>query len=58
MIYLYGCKNCKHEFETEQRITAEPLRDCPECGSKDSLQRLIGKTNFILKGKGWYKDGY
>jgi len=31
-------------------------KPCSECGEEVHL--LISKTNFILKGKGWYKDGY
>ena len=25
---------------------------------KSSVKRLISNTSFVLKGKGWYKDGY
>lgn len=31
--------------------------DCPSCG-KDKPKKLISKGSFILKGDGWYKDGY
>lgn len=55
--YEYSCNACKHGFETEQRITADPLRTCPKC-AKDELIRLVGTGNFILKGSGWYSDLY
>jgi len=55
--YEYSCKACQHGFETEQRITADPLVTCPECGAK-KLIRLVGTGNFILKGSGWYSDLY
>ena len=53
--YEYECTN-GHTFEVVQRITAEPLKRCKMCRSKAT--RLISATNFILKGGGWYSDGY
>ena len=53
--YAYLCKE-GHEFEVEQKITDEPLDKCKECGAP--LQRLISKSSFVLKGKGWERDGY
>jgi len=55
--YEYGCKNCGHEWELEQRISANPIRKCPGCG-KLKAKRLISAGNFILKGDGWYADLY
>jgi len=55
--YEYSCKACDHGFETEQRITADPLKTCPKCHA-DQLIRLVGTGNFILKGSGWYSDLY
>lgn len=59
MIYEYQCKNelCQYEFEAEQSIIDEPLKVCPKCEAE--VQRLISSgTNFVLKGTGWYADGY
>ena len=56
-IYEYQCQACGHQFETTQRITEDPLKDCPSC-NKPQLERLISATAFLLKGGGWYKDGY
>ena len=56
-IYEYACGKCESEFEAEQRITDDPLKKCPECGSK-RVKRLISRTSFALKGGGWYADGY
>jgi len=55
--YDYRCQDCGHVFEAEQRITADPLTDCPAC-NKPKLERLISRTAFSLKGGGWYSDGY
>lgn len=56
-IYEYGCKNCGYEWEEMQRITADPLTDCPECNAPQA-QRLISRTSFVLKGSGWYVTDY
>ena len=55
--YSYQCEACEREFEKEQRISEEALKKCPSCG-KLKLRRLITSGNFILKGGGWYSDGY
>lgn len=55
MIYEYECKKCG-EFEIEQRITDGKLEKCPSC--EGEVRRLISKSSFVLKGKGWFKDGY
>jgi len=55
--YSYECEACKHGLEAEQRISDAPLKKCPKCG-KAKLRRMISSGNFILKGGGWYSDGY
>jgi predicted nucleic acid-binding Zn ribbon protein len=39
-----------------QKITDDPLEECPSCGGR--LNRLISSTSFILKGTGWYVTDY
>ena len=53
--YEYECTK-GHHFEVQQSITEEPLKRCTQCRSK--VQRLISASAFILKGDGWYADGY
>ena len=55
--YEYLCKECGHQWEAEQRISADPLKDCPSC-HKPAASRQISAGNFILKGGGWYADLY
>lgn len=55
--YNYKCSDCGHQFETVQSMKDDPLKNCPEC-SKDTLDRLVSPTGFVLKGGGWFKDGY
>lgn len=56
-IYEYYCERCDKVMEIEQNINDAPLSLCPECGA-NSFKRLISVTSFILKGGGWYSDGY
>lgn len=56
MTYEYQCRSCKHLWESEQRITDEPLRICPACGKAEAM-RLISKSTFVLNGEGWFKSG-
>jgi putative FmdB family regulatory protein len=55
--YTYRCDACDSEFDQEQRIVDPPLKKCVKCG-KSKVRRLITAGNFILKGGGWYSDGY
>lgn len=57
--YEYRCEKCGHEFEADQKITAEPLKDCPAPGCCGKVARMIhGGGGFILKGTGWYATDY
>lgn len=56
-IYEYQCRACGHQFETIQKISEEPLKECPAC-HKDSLEKLISATSFQLKGTGWYATDF
>lgn len=55
--YEYGCKACGKTWEREQRITEDPIKDCPHCNAPEA-RRLISGATFMLKGGGWYADGY
>ena len=56
-VYEYQCAKCEHEFERQQRITEDPVKTCPQCKSR-RVKKLISQTSFVLKGGGWYADGY
>lgn len=58
MTYEYFCGACGHEWEAEQPISAAPLTTCPACKSESAKRQVSGGQGFILKGGGWYADGY
>ena len=57
-IYEYGCEVCRDTFERLQKVSDDPVKDCPACGEKGSVKKLVSRTSFVLKGGGWYKDHY
>lgn len=56
-IYEYQCTDCGHELEKLQKISDEPLTDCPACG-KAELKKMISAAGFRLKGGGWYETDF
>jgi len=56
-IYEYRCDACGHELEALQKMSDEPLRECPAC-QKAELQKLISAAGFRLKGSGWYETDF
>lgn len=56
-IYEYRCEACGHELEDIQKISDEPLKECPACG-QPGLRKLISAAGFRLKGSGWYETDF
>lgn len=56
-IYEYACKSCDHTLDALQKMSDDPLVDCPECGTP-ALKRLISAPRFRLKGQGWYETDF
>lgn len=55
-IYEYRCPQCG-VFEINQKITADPLKECPHCGAQ--VNRLISRNvNVLYKGSGFYTTEY
>ena len=55
--YSYLCDACGKTFELEQRISEDPVKKCAVCGQPKARRQIVS-GNFILKGGGWYSDGY
>lgn len=56
-IYEYQCKSCGHEMEAMQKLSDDPLKECPACGDLE-LTKLISAAGFRLKGGGWYETDF
>lgn len=56
-IYEYRCEACGHALDALQKLSDEPLRNCPACG-EPQLRRLISAPAFRLKGGGWYETDF
>jgi putative FmdB family regulatory protein len=50
--YGYRCEN-GHEFDVFQRMSDEPVADCPRCGKRG--RRLFFPAGIVFKGSGFYK---
>lgn len=57
-IYEYQCQICHEREEILQRFDAKAPEECPHCGAKNSLTKIVSSSAFHLKGGGWYKDLY
>jgi len=56
-IYEYVCAECAHAMEAIQKMSDDPLTDCPACG-KTTLKKKISAAGFRLKGEGWYETDF
>jgi putative FmdB family regulatory protein len=55
--YEYECEECGNVFDCFQKMSDDPLTECPKCGG--SVRRLIGPgSGIIFKGKGFYATDY
>ena len=58
-IYEYKCDLCNGLWEEIQKFSDDPLTVCKSCEKEGGVHKLLpGALNFILRGEGWYKDGY
>ncbi|MBI1905956.1 MAG: zinc ribbon domain-containing protein [Rhodocyclales bacterium] len=56
-IYEYRCSSCGFQKEHLQKMSAEPLTDCPSC-SQATYVKLVSAAGFQLKGSGWYATDF
>ncbi len=52
-IYAYKCESCGHAKDVLQKISDQPLNDCPSCG-QPTFRKQLTAAGFQLKGSGWY----
>ena len=52
--YTYRCNNCEYQFDIKQRMSDDPLTDCPECETENSLRKVLNSVGIVFKGSGFY----
>ncbi|WP_181550876.1 FmdB family zinc ribbon protein [Desulfosalsimonas propionicica] len=55
-IYEYECESCGRVHEILQKVSENPLTQCPDCSGM--LHKRISQCTFHLKGTGWYATDY
>jgi putative FmdB family regulatory protein len=55
--YEYRCPECGANFEKVQRMSDDPVAECPEC-SAVAQRRLSGGAGLLSKGSGFYITDY
>ena len=56
-IYEYQCVECDHIEEVIQKVSDDPLVDCPAC-NKPALKKNVTAAAFRLSGGGWYETDF
>ncbi|SCA64049.1 Uncharacterized protein SCG7086_BR_00020 [Chlamydiales bacterium SCGC AG-110-P3] len=56
--YEYRCRECDHQLDIFQKISHDPIKECPAC-SQLALQRGPGGgIGLSFKGSGFYITDY
>ncbi len=56
-IYEYICEACDETHDALQKMSDDPLEDCPECG-ESTLKKKLSAPSFRLSGSGWYETDF
>lgn len=52
-VYTYKCNDCEHVFDARQRMSDDPLTECPNCAD-GQVRRVINSVGIVFKGSGFY----
>lgn len=55
-IYEYRCTACGHQFEVNQRMSDDPVRECEAC--QGEVQRVLYAPAIHFKGTGFHNTDY
>ena len=55
--YVYACRNCEEQLEVVQKMSDDPLKDCPKCEG-GVLWRVLFPPAVVYKGSGFYTTDY
>ncbi|MBL8393779.1 MAG: zinc ribbon domain-containing protein [Candidatus Accumulibacter sp.] len=56
-IYAYRCASCGFAKDHLQKLSDQPLDNCPQCGRASYVKQLTA-AGFQLKGSGWYATDF
>ncbi|MDX1799381.1 MAG: FmdB family zinc ribbon protein [Marinobacter sp.] len=56
-IYEYVCDACGFEKDVIQKMSADPLSQCPKCQA-EAFRKRISAAGFRLAGTGWYETDF
>lgn len=56
-IYAYKCDSCGHAKDVLQKMSDDPLTQCPSCGTP-TFNKQLTAAGFQLKGSGWYATDF
>lgn len=56
-IYAYKCDACGHAKDVLQKMSDDPIINCPACGAPKFSKQLTA-PGFQLKGTGWYATDF
>ncbi|MBP6217319.1 MAG: zinc ribbon domain-containing protein [Oligoflexales bacterium] len=56
-IYEFKCKHCGITYEEMMKMSDPNPESCPKC-LKGPVEKLLSRSNFVLKGGGWYTTDF
>jgi len=56
-IYAYKCDSCGFAKDALQKISDQPLTQCPSCQAA-CFKKQVTAAGFQLKGSGWYATDF
>ena len=56
--YDYICGDCNNEIEVFQRMSEDPLKECPECSQPSLRRKICLGAGIIFKGGGFYETDF
>jgi putative FmdB family regulatory protein len=56
-IYAYKCDSCGFAKDVLQKISDQPLVQCPSCQA-EAFKKQVTAAGFQLKGSGWYATDF
>ncbi len=56
-LYEFECQDCRQISEKLMKISDPAPDTCVYCG-KGPLVKIVSRSNFVLKGQGWYETDF